>query len=149
MLRNLTFVWQFAYFSIRPKKVLIPRATFDQLSSQKQLLVVSWATFWEITGNFLENLEQLLENPNWGVKNYFFFSQPSKVASITEMIYFHIILHSAVHTYDFCIKQKRQGWFYSRKYIYIFFTNISEGTSFLLQGLTYSDGVKLRRYNLK
>ena len=33
--------------------------------------------------------------------------------------------------------------------IYIFFTNISEGTSFLLQGLTYSDGVKPRRYNLK
>ena len=35
--------------------------------------------------------------------------------------------------------------------IYIYFTNISEGTAFLLQGVTYmhSDGVKLRRYNLK
>ena len=32
--------------------------------------------------------------------------------------------------------------------IYIFFTNISEGTAFLLLGVTYSAGVKLRRYNL-
>ena len=31
----------------------------------------------------------------------------------------------------------------------IFFTNISEGTAFLLQGVTNSDGVKLRRYILK
>ena len=31
----------------------------------------------------------------------------------------------------------------------IFFTNISEGRAFLLQGVTNSDGVKLRRYNLK
>ena len=29
------------------------------------------------------------------------------------------------------------------------FTNISEGTAFLLQGVTYGDGVELRRYNLK
>ena len=35
------------------------------------------------------------------------------------------------------IKQNKQGWFYSREYIYIF-TNISEGTAFLLQGLTYN-----------
>ena len=27
--------------------------------------------------------------------------------------------------------------------------DISEGTAFLLQGLTYNDKVKLRRYNLK
>ena len=27
--------------------------------------------------------------------------------------------------------------------------NISEGTAFLLKGLTYNDEVKLRRYNLK
>ena len=33
--------------------------------------------------------------------------------------------------------------------IYICFTNISEGTAFLLQGLTYNDEVKLRRYTLK
>ena len=32
--------------------------------------------------------------------------------------------------------------------IYIF-SNISEGTAFLLQGLTYNEEVKLRRYNLK
>ena len=29
-------------------------------------------------------------------------------------------------------------------YIYIFFTNISDGTAFLLQGLTYNDEVRLR-----
>ena len=34
------------------------------------------------------------------------------------------------------IKQKKQGWFYSRECIYIF-TNISEDTTFLLQGVTY------------
>ena len=33
--------------------------------------------------------------------------------------------------------------------VYISFTNISEGTAFLLQGLTYNDKVKLRRCNLK
>ena len=32
------------------------------------------------------------------------------------------------------MKQKKQGWFYSRDYIYIF-TNISESTAFLFQGL--------------
>ena len=32
--------------------------------------------------------------------------------------------------------------------VYIF-NNISEGTAFLLQGLTYNEKVKLRRYNLK
>ena len=32
---------------------------------------------------------------------------------------------------------------------YTFFTNISEGTALLLQGLTYSVGVELRSYNLK
>ena len=33
--------------------------------------------------------------------------------------------------------------------LYIYFTNISEGTVFLLQGLAYNDEVKLRGYNLK
>ena len=46
------------------------------------------------------------------------------------------------------IEQKKQGWFYSREYKF-FVTNISEGTAFLLKGLTYNDEVKLRRYNLK
>ena len=57
LLRNLTFVIQFAYFIITPKKkFLFFRATFEQLSLQK-------ATFKEITGNFVENLEQLVESP--------------------------------------------------------------------------------------
>ena len=46
------------------------------------------------------------------------------------------------------IKQKKQGWFYSREYIYIF-TNILEDTASFLQGLTYNEAVRLRRYNLK
>ena len=33
--------------------------------------------------------------------------------------------------------------------MYIFVTNVKEGTAFFLQGLTYDDKVKLRRYNLK
>ena len=45
-------------------------------------------------------------------------------------------------------KQKKQGWFHSQEYVYIS-TNISEGTAFLLEGLTYNEEVKLRRYNLK
>ena len=49
-----------------------------------------------------------------------------------------------------CLKQKKQGWFYGREYIYIYIlTNILEGTVFLFQGLTYNEEVKLRRYNLK
>ena len=35
------------------------------------------------------------------------------------------------------------SWFCSREYIF-FVTNVSKGTAFLLQGLTYSDKVKLR-----
>ena len=33
--------------------------------------------------------------------------------------------------------------------VYILFTDISEGTAFLLQGLTYNEEVRLRPYNLK
>ena len=33
--------------------------------------------------------------------------------------------------------------------IYTYFTNISEGTAFLFQGLTYKEEVRLRRFNLK
>ena len=58
MHRNLIFVVQFAYFSIRPKKFLFFRATFEQRLLQK-------ATFGQITGKFLENLEQLVESPRW------------------------------------------------------------------------------------
>ena len=39
---------------------------FEQLLSnfryKKQLLFVFWKTFWEVTGNFLKNLEQLVES---------------------------------------------------------------------------------------
>ena len=35
-------------------------------------------------------------------------------------------------------QKKHASWLYSREYIYIF-TNFSEGTAFLLQGLTYND----------
>ena len=75
ILRNLNFVVQVAYFSIRPKIVFcFFRATFEQLSLQKAtfdcFLSNFWATFWEITENFLKYCEQLVESPNhsW---NYF------------------------------------------------------------------------------
>ena len=47
------------------------------------------------------------------------------------------------------IKQKKQGWFYSREYYIYIFTIISKGAAFLLQGLTHNEEAKLRRYNLK
>ena len=60
MLRNLTFVVQIAFFSIRPKLVFVFLsnfwATFVNAKSN------FWVTFWEITGHFLENLEQLVES---------------------------------------------------------------------------------------
>ena len=46
MLRNLTFVVQFAYFSIRPKQFLFFRATFEQL------LLIQKATFDCFLSNF-------------------------------------------------------------------------------------------------
>ena len=42
------------------------------------------------------------------------------------------------------ISNKRSKVDFKVENIYIFDTNISEGTAFLLQGLTYSDKVKLR-----
>ena len=60
--KMLTFVVQFAYFSIRPKKGFVFTsnfwATFDGFLSN------FWETFWEIAGNLLENLEQLVESLN-------------------------------------------------------------------------------------
>ena len=38
-------------------------------------------------------------------------------------------------------------WFYSQENT--FFVDNSEDTAFVLQGLTYNDKIKLRRYNLK
>ena len=51
----------------------------------------------------------------------------------------------------FSVKRKKQGWFCSReyKYIYIFFTNISEGAAFLLQGLTYKTNFPLKSRHSK
>ena len=45
------------------------------------------------------------------------------------------------------LRGRLQGWFYSPEYI--FFVANSEDTVVLLQGLTYNDKIKLRRYNLK
>ena len=53
VLRNLTFVVQFEYFSIRPKRLLFFRATFAQLSLQK-------ATFDSFLSNFLRNYRSRL-----------------------------------------------------------------------------------------
>ena len=51
MLQNLTFVVQFAYFRIRPKKVFV------------------FLSNLQIAGNFLENLVQLVESPELGYCN--------------------------------------------------------------------------------
>ena len=44
-----------------------PNPSEEQLSLQKAtfdcFLCNFWATFWEMTGNFVENLEQLVESP--------------------------------------------------------------------------------------
>ena len=40
-----------------------------------------------------------------------FLFATAKVASITAMIYFYIIPHPAVHTYDFCLR----NWFCAQK----------------------------------
>ena len=49
MLRTLTFVVQFAYFSIRPKQFLFFRATFEQLLLiQKATFDCFWATFKQL-----------------------------------------------------------------------------------------------------
>ena len=65
MLRNLTFVVQFSYFSIRPKKV------FFLASNCWATFVTTFdfflATFWEIPGNVWKNLEQLVESPSYKV----------------------------------------------------------------------------------
>ena len=72
MLRNVTFVVQFAYFSTRRKKRFVFPSNFWAAFVIKsnfwlffeQLLSI----FWEIKGNFLENLEQLLESPDQGYR---------------------------------------------------------------------------------
>ena len=65
MLRNhsLTFLEQFAYFTIIPKKFLFLQATFEQLSLQKATFDCFLSNVSEILGNFIENLEQLGGKP--------------------------------------------------------------------------------------
>ena len=68
MFRNLTFVVQLAYFSIRPKKFLFFRATFTTKATFECFLTNFWATFLRNYRklNFLENLKQLMESHNLG-----------------------------------------------------------------------------------
>ena len=62
MLRNLTFVVQFSYFSIRPKKVFFfARNCWATFVTTFDFFL---ATFWEIPGNVWKNLEQLVESPS-------------------------------------------------------------------------------------
>ena len=48
------------------KKFFSFRALFEQLSLLKATFDCFLSSFWEITGNFLENLEQLVESPRYG-----------------------------------------------------------------------------------
>ena len=67
ILRNLTFVEQFPYFIIRPKKIFVFSSNFwATFVTKSNFLFFFGATFWEIPGNFLENLEQLVESPTNG-----------------------------------------------------------------------------------
>ena len=75
MLRNLSFVVEFAYFSTRPQKVLIFPSN---IWAAFVIKTIFWLFFFsatfehfffrDIKGNFLENLGQLLENPNQGYR---------------------------------------------------------------------------------
>jgi len=69
MLRNLTFVVQFAYFCTRSNKRREQQNCYffsvflEQLSLQKATFDLFWATFLEIASNFLGNLVQVVESP--------------------------------------------------------------------------------------
>ena len=68
MLRNLTFVsctsCSLQILASDQDKFLLFSSNFwaTLVTYKKPLLIVFWATFWEITGNVLENLEQLVES---------------------------------------------------------------------------------------
>ena len=64
MLRNLTFVVQFAYFSIRPKKFLFFRATFVTKSN-------FWLFFEQILSNFLRDYRKIFGKSRATVKPLF------------------------------------------------------------------------------
>ena len=74
MLRNLTFVVQFAYFSTRPKKGFVFPSKFWAAFVIKSIFWFFLATFElffffkKLKETFLENLEQLVENPNQGYR---------------------------------------------------------------------------------
>ena len=73
MLRNLTFVVQFAYLAPDQKRFCFSEQILSSFRYKKHFLFFFSATFklfffQEIKGNFLENLEQLVENPNQGYR---------------------------------------------------------------------------------
>jgi len=81
MLRNLTFVsctiCSFQILASDQNKFLLFSSNFwaTLVTYKKPLLIVFWATFWEITGNVLENLEQLVESPSRSPQVSSFFSE--------------------------------------------------------------------------
>ena len=65
----------FAYFIIRTKKVFVSSSNFWATFLTKSngfdcYLSTFGVTVWEVTGNFLENLEQLVESPSFSSKIY-------------------------------------------------------------------------------
>ena len=73
-LEILLLSYKFHILASDPKTFLFFRATSEKLSLQKQLLIFFWETFWKIMGNFLENLEQLVESPSPYNLHYVLFS---------------------------------------------------------------------------
>ena len=128
MLRNLTFVWQFAYFSIRPKKVFVSSSNFRYKSNSwlflKQLFEKLRETFWKISSNLWKTL-----TAEWRIISSFRTCK-SCVYNCDDLLSLNSSLRTnsriciCIHMYMYshiCIKQKRQGWFYSRKHMYIFY----------------------------
>ena len=136
MLRNLAFVVQFAYFSIR--------ATIEQLSLQKAtfycFLTNFWATFWEITGKFLENLKQLVESPaSYPDVSLLMKMCAQRKAGRTQRARrrFACRLYPSHGSLRFITSQERevqrllQSWF--KTTCIVFYNNISAGHTSLLQ----------------
>ena len=63
MVRDLTFVVQFAYFSIRPKKGFrILEQLLSKFHPKKQLLIVFWVTFRQLFEKFRETFWKISSN---------------------------------------------------------------------------------------
>ena len=63
MIRDLTFVVQFAYFSIRPKKGFrILEQLLSKFHPKKQLLIVFWVTFEQLFEKFRETFWKISSN---------------------------------------------------------------------------------------